>query len=329
MATQDVSFLAKYQVQPPAEDASFLEKYRAQPVAPTAPMRPSPSLGAEATGIGPRRLGMYQESGPLEQRVEDFMNPTAAYKKEHPVLGTLGEGLRNLRETFTPGAMAAGLLSSGPGGPTGDVSVGPRAFRPPVVSEAVPSLRALPTSELPAVKNRLVAQGTPAPTPPERVGPPVEPLQRKPLVERRLGEAGRKPTIESVVNQATGVQPLKPNVPLGQQLESGTAMPEVDPIKAKYPDPEIRQLVRANGERIYQAARGSSETLKAIHDLTRVDLRQALVNSGEDMGQQTVSNSKFAGQGSIPREEAFNRLLDKGLRPEQIVRLAKQVPVKQ
>jgi hypothetical protein len=87
-------------------------------------------------------------------------------------------------------------------------------------------------------------------------------------------------------------------------------------------------MVRANGERIVQAVGDDVDTMKAVHDLTRVDLRQALLNSGEDMGQRTVSNSKFAGEGSITREDAFNRLLGKGLKPQDIVRLAKQ-PVAQ
>jgi hypothetical protein len=127
------------------------------------------------------------------------------------------------------------------------------------------------------------------------------------------------------VDQATGVKPLKADVALREQLSKiPTNMPsEVDPLKQKYPDPAVRQMVRANGEKIYEAAKGNPKTMKAIHDLTRVDLRQALINAGEDMGQKTVSDSKFAGEGSIPREEAFNRLLAKGHSPEQILELAK------
>jgi hypothetical protein len=82
--------------------------------------------------------------------------------------------------------------------------------------------------------------------------------------------------------------------------------------------------VRANGERAYGAAKHDPVLVKGMHDLTRVELRQALVNAGEDMGQTTVSDSKFAGEGSIPREEAFNRLLDKGLTPEKIIELGKK-----
>jgi hypothetical protein len=98
---------------------------------------------------------------------------------------------------------------------------------------------------------------------------------------------------------------------------------EVDPIKLKYPDPAQRQMVRANGERIVQAVGDDQDLMKQVHDLTRVDLRQAAINHGIDMGQTTVSNAKLAGEGSITRENMFNTLLDRGLSPRDIVTLSK------
>jgi hypothetical protein len=59
---------------------------------------------------------------------------------------------------------------------------------------------------------------------------------------------------------------------------------------------------------------------------TRVDLRNALINAGEDMGQQTVSDSKFVGESSITRADAFSRLLKRGMSPAQIDELAKKKP---
>jgi hypothetical protein len=138
---------------------------------------------------------------------------------------------------------------------------------------------------------------------------------------------GTKSRIDTIVNEATGVKPLKPNVPLGEQLEIGGPKPTGEPItdlKVKYPDPAVRQMVRANGEGIVKAIGDDPKTMKAVHDLTRVDLRQALINAGEDMGQTTISDSKFAGAGSISRESAFDRLLAKGLKPQQILDLAKK-----
>lgn len=140
------------------------------------------------------------------------------------------------------------------------------------------------------------------------------------------------PSVDDVVNQATGNKPLAPNVPLKEQGATPKMEPpasnsgEQDPLKVKYPDPAQRQMVRANGERIVQAIGDDKDTMDAVHGLTRVDLRQALINDGVDMGQKTVSNSKFAGEGSITREDAFNKLLSKGHSPLDIVRMAKQVP---
>jgi hypothetical protein len=159
---------------------------------------------------------------------------------------------------------------------------------------------------------------------------PVGEKARAPRGYFNLGRGTQTPSIEDVVNQATGVKPLKSDVPLREQLPNAGASaevaPAVDPVKAKYPDPAVRQMVRANGEKIVEAVGKNPELMKQLHDLTRVDLRQALINAGEDMGQKTVSNSKFAGEGSIGRQEAFDRLLAKGLTPEKIVELSKQKP---
>lgn len=143
-----------------------------------------------------------------------------------------------------------------------------------------------------------------------------------------LFEKGTRPEVlklPNLIDQAAGVKPLKPDVPLREQFTKQTAEEPaaIDPMKEKYPQPAVRQMVRANGEAIYQAAKDNPGLMKDLHNLTRVDLRQALIKAGEDMGQTTVSNSKFAGEGSISREEAFNRLLDKGVTPEDIVKLGK------
>lgn len=204
-------------------------------------------------------------------------------------------------------------------------------------------LTAPPSDTEAAIQGRLPFGRGETPTPGQKA-PVTAPQAQEPANGGRLQPIGKR--VGDIVDQATGSKPLEKNVPIGEQLtpaakrgtldtanqrladvfdqatEPKTA--ETDPIKTKYPDPEVRRFVRANGERIVEAANGNPETLKAIHDLTRVDLRQALINAGEDMGQTTVSNSKFAGEGSIGREEAFDRLLGKGHSPDDIVRLAKQ-----
>lgn len=172
---------------------------------------------------------------------------------------------------------------------------------------------------------------------PEKVGQTANPRIRAgvagPSIEtpkEATAAPGPKPTtrqqVGKIVDSALGVEPLNPKVPLREQLGKSADVP-ANPkteLEQKYPDKAVRQMVHANGEKIVQAIGKDPETLRAVHDLTRVDLRNALINSGEDMGQQTVSNSKFAGEGSIGREEAFNRLLAKGHSPREIVDLAKQ-----
>jgi hypothetical protein len=171
---------------------------------------------------------------------------------------------------------------------------------------------------------------------------------------------GTEEQVETIVKKALGVrgsnpfssyfdEPLKPNVPLREQIpaagparvETSLAEPKTeDPLKTKYPDThtydfpdpdnpsktvkvKARQMVRANGAGIVDAIGNDAKTMKAIHDLTRVDLRQALINAGEDMGQATISNSRYAGTAAVGREGAFNTLLAKGYGPKEIVKLAK------
>jgi hypothetical protein len=178
--------------------------------------------------------------------------------------------------------------------------------------------------------------------------------------------AAPKKTVNEIVDAATNAaQPLDKTKALRQQLTRGTPGSDVatrtaprtvapeklpatitdqvekqmggseegESAKARlerlYPNAGMRQMVHANGEDIVDAAGEDEHTLKAIHDLTRVDLRQALINSGEDMGQTTVSNSKFAGEGSIGREQAFKKLLAKGHTPAEIVKMAKTAPLSQ
>ena len=161
------------------------------------------------------------------------------------------------------------------------------------------------------------------PAAPKGVSAPFTPPAETPTAEPigspiKLPETP-KTSLEDVINQATGVKPLRSSVPLREQLTKMT--PPAEPVVHHNP------MEVANGKEIYDLAKDNPATMKAIHDLTRVDLRQALINAGEDMGQVTVSNSKFAGVGSITRQDAFARLLQKGYSPEEIVKLAKSVPV--
>ena len=234
---------------------------------------------------------------------------------------------QTVEQALSPFEMMAGELGGsilGSVGKTAAGSLARKAFNAfgPGEREAVPPAR-IPTVE-----------PKPAPAPATTM-PAVESKPAAPAAPTAIPTVGAQPStrasvekIGNLIEQGAGTQPLKPNVPLREQFPAQAkpvaTVAETDPLKVKYPDPAVRQLVRANGEPIYLAAKGDPATIKAIHDLTRVDLRQALINSGEDMGQITVSDSKFAGPGSISRQDAFGRLLKKGYSPQEIVDLAKK-----
>lgn len=173
--------------------------------------------------------------------------------------------------------------------------------------------------------------------PPEQIPPRVATLPNVPLGSRvavpiseefgpmgkRSGEFSRVLT-EEPARQAGG-PPLRPNVSLREQPKTAEApvRSEQARLEEKYPDKADRQMVHSNGEQIVDAIGNDPETMKAVHDLTNPDVRQAMINSGEDMGQTSIGNRKATGN-QVTRQDAFNRLLQKGLTPKQIVKLARQ-----
>jgi uncharacterized protein YajQ (UPF0234 family) len=127
-----------------------------------------------------------------------------------------------------------------------------------------------------------------------------------------------------------GAPPLEANVPLREQFKP---RPEAPPsrqvtLEEKYPDKAVRQMVHANGEEIVQAVGDDKELMQQVHDLTNPDVREAMIGSGEDMGQRSIGNRKATGN-QITRQEAFKKMLDKGLTPKQIVDLAKRTRTKE
>lgn len=120
-----------------------------------------------------------------------------------------------------------------------------------------------------------------------------------------------------------GAPPLRPNVSLREQPTTAETpiRSEQARLEEKYPDKAARQMVHANGEEMVDAIGNDKNTMKAIHDLTNPDVRQAMINSGEDMGQKMINNRKASGD--ISRQQAFKKLLSKGHSPQDIVKLAK------
>jgi len=155
---------------------------------------------------------------------------------------------------------------------------------------------------------------------------PVE----SPGTSRPLRPVAAKPTIDSVVNQAVGVKPLQRNVPLKAQLRPITpaepAPEPVDPIKERYPDPEIRRYVRANGPELVDAVGDDKALLYKLHNLKNVEVREAAVNSGIELGTKHAGSKQLLGPEQVSRQEIFKQLLAKGIKPEEILELAKPKP---
>lgn len=214
---------------------------------------------------------------------------------------------------ITPPPPDASFVRGVPAGPAPEVA--PEA--PPA---AGPARKMLPAPSKPAII-----------TPPEDSsfvrGIPAEyPKSAEATTEAEAPPAGpAKSTskqVDELMNTVFG-QPLKPNVPLREQIPAAGPAPEApSSLETKYPDKGVRQMVHANGEKIVDAIGDDKETMSAIHGLKASDLSNALLNSGEDMGQKVVSSSKFLGGDAISRQEAFNRLLAKGHTPQEIVKLA-------
>ena len=93
----------------------------------------------------------------------------------------------------------------------------------------------------------------------------------------------------------------------------------------KYPDREYRQLAHSEGEELADAVGSNRELLTKLHDLKNPDVRQAAINSGEDMvrkdGSPIMVNSRAAdvkGETALSRMLKFNKLIDQGFDPQVI-----------
>lgn len=141
---------------------------------------------------------------------------------------------------------------------------------------------------------------------------------------KRMGEIPRAVTEEPM--RQMGAPPMRPGVSLREQPKTAEApiRSEQARLEEKYSDKAIRQMVHANGEEMVDAIGNDADTMKAVHNLTNPDVRQAMINSGEDMGQMGINNRKLEGGGSMSRQAAFKKLLSKGLTPQQIVELARK-----
>jgi hypothetical protein len=96
-----------------------------------------------------------------------------------------------------------------------------------------------------------------------------------------------------------------------------------DPLKVEFPDPAIRRLARANGPELLRAAGDRPEVVQAVHDLTNVEVRQAAINAGIDVGTRHVGSRMALGPEQISRQDLIAQMLERGVKPEDIPNLAR------
>jgi hypothetical protein len=161
-----------------------------------------------------------------------------------------------------------------------------------------------------------------------RPGPPAAP----PATTLGGGEVPRA-TLDEILRQATGQRAPErptPGEPLrrGQPSEEGRAPPVVvDPLKQEFPDAAVRRLARANGAELLRAAGENLDQVQAVHDLTNIEIRQAAINAGIDVGQRHVGSRMLLGEGQITRQDLIDQMIRQGVKPADIPRLARQEPV--
>jgi hypothetical protein len=128
------------------------------------------------------------------------------------------------------------------------------------------------------------------------------------ILEEQLGGKPPAPPVKSVpLNQQPGFKGPRP---------IGAAEPPAEAPKA---EPESAFEKKSKEERQDFYTRLGPKGL----DVTRVDLREALINAGEDMSGRQVTDAKALGEGAMTRREAIKILHDKGYTPEQIAKMGK------
>jgi hypothetical protein len=103
-------------------------------------------------------------------------------------------------------------------------------------------------------------------------------------------------------------------------------------LQEKYPDAGDRQAIYRTSEKMFEATRDNPKLRKALGDLKAhdnqggPDLARAAANLGEDLGERRIGNKKkeWMGSGQVGRAEMFDKLLDAGHTPQEILDAAEK-----
>lgn len=137
--------------------------------------------------------------------------------------------------------------------------------------------------------------------------------------------------LENMKNRVPGSNPIEPRVTLGEQPPSELRTPAQ--VEEESVHTMERQQVHVNGARTAELTKGKPGLMQDMLNLEGEQIREVLRKSGEDMTEiQTVGRSagKSGGFGggkivdpkNLARNEALDRLYEKGYTPEQIVKEA-------
>jgi hypothetical protein len=115
--------------------------------------------------------------------------------------------------------------------------------------------------------------------------------------------------------------PPQPGTP--ERPPPTAAAEEADPLKREFPDAGVRRFARANGPEFVRATESEPEARQAVHDLTNVEVRQAAINAGIDVGAKHVGQKIGLGPEQVSRQELIAEMLNRGIPARQIPDLAK------
>lgn len=85
-------------------------------------------------------------------------------------------------------------------------------------------------------------------------------------------------------------------------------------LAKKFPDKEIRSIIRANGENFWEKTQHDMNLARILHSWTAADLKDALGKTGYNMGDQVI------GAKGMPRIQAWD-ILFKRISPQEAVKL--------
>ena len=208
----------------------------------------------------------------------------------------------------------------------------------PVISSAPFELQPEPFEKEPPVQTELeIPKATETKPSVKRIGELIEqgtgadrlktiPLRDQPRPNLSVGQS-----TSEVINKATepeAVRPLASGPQKSMKLKDITGPPaeEVPHRATMTHEGKTFGMEAANGKNMYEATKHDSALAKSVHDLRNNDVRQAFLNAGGDVSTVGMEGQRFkvGNTTSNERSQMFDYMLKKGLKPEQIVELARK-----